>query len=113
MFIFWFFAGALSTGIVFTLFYRKNLGTLERARQALLKAYDTVEGEAKKLFEGVDKKLDKAIEKRKVAERNRPAPKPAPKPEPKTKPKTKAKVKVKVKAKAKALTKKPRAKKAK
>jgi len=107
MFIIWYFAGFLTAGIIFTLFYRKNLGTLAKMRQGLLDAYEYVEDGAKSLFDGVDKKLDKEIEKRKIEEKNKPAPKPAPKAKAKPAPKAKAK------PKAKAPAPKPRARKAK
>lgn len=101
MFIVWFFAGFLTASVIFTLMYKKNLGTLARARKALIDAWETVSDEAKDLFNGIDKKLDKEIEKRKAAAPPKPAPKPAPKRKAAAKPAPKAKAKPKAAARKK------------
>lgn len=93
MFIVWFFAGFLTASVIFTIFYKKNLGTLARARKALIDAWETVSDEAKGLFDGLDNKLDKEIEKRKAAA----PPKPAPKPKVKSVPKVAAKKAIRTK----------------
>ena len=62
MFLFGFLTGAVVTGVVFIIFYKNNLNTLAKARQALVDVYDRVGDKVGDIVEGVDKKVDKKLQ---------------------------------------------------